>query len=512
MVIHRQSQLKPTSDASAPDTSSPPRDRPHKRKTVARKSVGGRKPRAIARAEVSTLPALPEVAIHSASTATNSIAPARSPPPLQSPGKVGPTWAVAPTTSRPAAPSSSQQAFLASSDDELDTDRAASAAEVDRSDAAVHVPLNFGDAGGLDDEGAIETELPDVGASPSADETAPLADNVAPLPHERPIVIDSDSDSGSDSDDDDMAALALLDWDESDPGPPFRLEATELPVPSDEPSTLPDIEEPAGQDGLSSKEPNTLSIQPADPPLVLVNGANGDASPPAVGSEPADTHVPNGTTERSRSQSCASVEAIQTPNAPRQDDLLLGPPLALAVEPPVVVDRDELGELLRETTAAKAASDVLQAWSPPVPSPPLVITSCAHKSEQPPPSRRGAATRHIDHDMVKGWNKCNSTLTDNGPLHCAIFEAYISWATSLDEPYAQDIKVVSDRNGTTGPPLLEFQYSNDMLYHAEVPDPELGLGCDCEGPCDPNSTTCSCRARQDVYNYGFAEGFQYNTE
>ncbi|KAJ7048092.1 SET domain-containing protein [Mycena amicta] len=38
------------------------------------------------------------------------------------------------------------------------------------------------------------------------------------------------------------------------------------------------------------------------------------------------------------------------------------------------------------------------------------------------------------------------------------------------------------------------------------------IGCDCVGPCDPASTTCSCLKRQNEYSQGYLPGFQYDTK
>ena len=60
---------------------------------------------------------------------------------------------------------------------------------------------------------------------------------------------------------------------------------------------------------------------------------------------------------------------------------------------------------------------------------------------------------------------------------------------------------------------MEFEYSNEMLYGQDVPDPELGLGCGCDGPCDPYSTTCLCVKRQRLYTYDVPlSGFAYDDD
>lgn len=130
------------------------------------------------------------------------------------------------------------------------------------------------------------------------------------------------------------------------------------------------------------------------------------------------------------------------------------------------------------------------------------------KSElEVPPDCVAPVRRHLDTTFI---DKLHSfTETSNKPeLQCAIFEAYIEMCTANDEPSAPPIKIRNDSG--TGPPAFEFEYSNDMLYTSTVPDPEGSVGCSCEGPCDPNSKTCMCVARQELYFYGTQTGFAYN--
>jgi len=128
-------------------------------------------------------------------------------------------------------------------------------------------------------------------------------------------------------------------------------------------------------------------------------------------------------------------------------------------------------------------------------------------AHQPPPERRGKALREFNCALVDEWNRRAPTMTKNPGLHRAIFEAYIAQS----ELQSGEIKVFNDVDAEGAPPDFEFQCSNEMLYHPDAPDPELGLGCGCEGPCDPASTTCTCVKRQKLYSYDIKmDGFAYD--
>ena len=146
--------------------------------------------------------------------------------------------------------------------------------------------------------------------------------------------------------------------------------------------------------------------------------------------------------------------------------------------------------------------------TPPSSPPSALEYSVVHvdPTHQPPPERRGKALRNFDYTTVDEWNRRAPTMTRNPQLHRAIFEAYIAQS----ELESGEIKVYNEVDAEGAPPDFEFTCSNDMLYHPEVPDPELGLGCDCEGPCDPKSKTCSCAKRQKLYSYLDLEGFAYD--
>jgi hypothetical protein len=125
----------------------------------------------------------------------------------------------------------------------------------------------------------------------------------------------------------------------------------------------------------------------------------------------------------------------------------------------------------------------------------------------PPDDRRSAAVRTFDTQLIDDWNRLSPTLTHNPALHRLIFESYIDQCVGGDEP---EIKVYNMVDLESIPPHFEFQYSNKMLYHKTVPEPELGLGCDCEGGCSEKSRSCSCLKRQRLYNYDANTDFAYD--
>ncbi|WWC88066.1 uncharacterized protein L201_002969 [Kwoniella dendrophila CBS 6074] len=129
----------------------------------------------------------------------------------------------------------------------------------------------------------------------------------------------------------------------------------------------------------------------------------------------------------------------------------------------------------------------------------------------PPLERIGRANRVLNTKLIDEWNRRKPHLTNNPSLHRAVFEAYMAQSTSIDEPQADEIRVINDIDHEGAPPDFEFQYSNDMLYNPDVPDPELGVGCDCDGPCNPNNKNCSCVRRQELYFYDLGmKGFAYD--
>ncbi|KIR51778.1 histone-lysine N-methyltransferase SUV39H [Cryptococcus gattii Ru294] len=129
----------------------------------------------------------------------------------------------------------------------------------------------------------------------------------------------------------------------------------------------------------------------------------------------------------------------------------------------------------------------------------------------PPPERIREAKREFNTRTIDPWNRQKHTFRSNPALHRAIFEAYIMQSTSMEESGGDDIKVTNDVDAAGGPPDFEFVYSDTMLYPDGIPPPELSLGCDCDGPCDPDSKTCTCVKRQELYFYDLGlKGFAYD--
>ncbi len=131
--------------------------------------------------------------------------------------------------------------------------------------------------------------------------------------------------------------------------------------------------------------------------------------------------------------------------------------------------------------------------------------------ELAPPGMRCSVNRKLDARMIDAYHKIvDHRPIPNNALHRELFETYMSMSTAEDEPNAPAMKVINNIDGS--PPDFEFQYSNQMLYTERVPEPELGQGCGCEGPCDPLSNTCLCVKRQQLYFYNLEgySGFQYN--
>ncbi|WVR03726.1 hypothetical protein IAU60_000721 [Kwoniella sp. DSM 27419] len=175
-----------------------------------------------------------------------------------------------------------------------------------------------------------------------------------------------------------------------------------------------------------------------------------------------------------------------------------------------IIERDEIiGQSPMRVPHDDGTDDLTSVVVSPVKS----VISSMILDPPPPPHRIGKANRVLNTLMLDDWNKRKPTLTKNPSLHRAVFEAYMRQCTSQDEPEADEIRVVNDIDAEGAPPDFEFQYSNGMLYNPVAPDPELGLGCDCEGPCDPNSKTCSCVKRQEAYFYDLGmKGFAYDSE
>ncbi len=131
------------------------------------------------------------------------------------------------------------------------------------------------------------------------------------------------------------------------------------------------------------------------------------------------------------------------------------------------------------------------------------------ESDQPPPDRRGTALRQFDMGVIADWARNQALYADNPTIYRLMFENWI-WE-SADERGPSEIRVINNVDREGAPPEVEFQYSNQRLYHKDVPDPELSIGCECEGGCDPESETCRCLKIQKLYSYDIdLEGFAYD--
>jgi hypothetical protein len=127
-----------------------------------------------------------------------------------------------------------------------------------------------------------------------------------------------------------------------------------------------------------------------------------------------------------------------------------------------------------------------------------------------PPERVSRALRRFDTRLIDKWNQISPTLTRNPDLHRLIFQSHIEASVGGQEP---PINVSNEVDVEAIPPNFEFQYSNTMLYHDSAPEPELGQGCGCDGPCGEGPrSTCSCLKRQQLYNYDIVKGFAYNKD
>ncbi|WOO80789.1 Histone-lysine N-methyltransferase, H3 lysine-9 specific [Vanrija pseudolonga] len=180
------------------------------------------------------------------------------------------------------------------------------------------------------------------------------------------------------------------------------------------------------------------------------------------------------------------------------------------------VNMTEYRELLKSATARhyEGHHDHISLGTPGVPKTPFAGLREAQTSpvdDEPPAGRRGIAKRSLGVPRVHDIQRAAAYLASRPELFCSIIEAMISVATSGDEHGAPEIKVVNAEDAVGSPPPTNYEYSNEMLYSEAIPDPELGKGCDCEGVCDPNSQTCSCAARQQLYFYNLGPtGFQWD--
>ncbi|KAI0958679.1 hypothetical protein AcV7_004427 [Taiwanofungus camphoratus] len=122
--------------------------------------------------------------------------------------------------------------------------------------------------------------------------------------------------------------------------------------------------------------------------------------------------------------------------------------------------------------------------------------------------------KDIPHELQDRINALHLTARRADNVQVKLFEAAISENTADDEPFAPQIYVINDVDDELTPPY-EFHYSNLMWHGKGVPRPDTEnlKGCNCHGPCDPNSRTCSCVKRQQqlVVDSGIS-GFIYDNK
>jgi Pre-SET motif len=97
----------------------------------------------------------------------------------------------------------------------------------------------------------------------------------------------------------------------------------------------------------------------------------------------------------------------------------------------------------------------------------------------------------------RSWYELSSRL-QRDPAMAEVYEAMIRRCTPK-EPHAPRIGIVNliDPEEQRCPPW-EFLWTNEVIYGVGVPPTNKNdlHGCDCDGPCDPKSKTCSCIQRQ----------------
>ncbi|KAF7324871.1 hypothetical protein MKEN_00529200 [Mycena kentingensis (nom. inval.)] len=103
----------------------------------------------------------------------------------------------------------------------------------------------------------------------------------------------------------------------------------------------------------------------------------------------------------------------------------------------------------------------------------------------------------------------------NLPAMRVAYETVIHENTADDEPLAPLITIENTVDNVATPPW-DFYYTNRIYLGKNVEPSDMSqlIGCDCVGPCDPNSTTCSCLKRQNAYLSmgGYHSGFQYDSK
>ncbi|ODN88757.1 hypothetical protein L198_06559 [Cryptococcus wingfieldii CBS 7118] len=146
--------------------------------------------------------------------------------------------------------------------------------------------------------------------------------------------------------------------------------------------------------------------------------------------------------------------------------------------------------------------------SPSPPPVPEVDLQTLYPDPPVPPDRIGIAKRVYEQTNMHAWAAMSARSQPTRAR--SLFKAYIHQSTACD-PYGPDsIPVYNEVDEDQRPPDFDFVYSNDMYYPEPMPAPEKGLGCGCDGPCDPQSATCTCLQRQELYYYDIGvKGFAY---
>lgn len=145
----------------------------------------------------------------------------------------------------------------------------------------------------------------------------------------------------------------------------------------------------------------------------------------------------------------------------------------------------------------------------------VITEGMAHLLNRPKEHRKA---KDLDPGVLDLMRSMHSS-TQSSKIAKDMFEAMIRKNTSTDEAKAPPIQVfnIVDNNGSTPP--WEFIYSNEMWYGEDVPPPDNDdiTGCDCEGPCDPSSSTCSCVKEQERWTNSpdqmtHCPGFAYDSK
>lgn len=79
-----------------------------------------------------------------------------------------------------------------------------------------------------------------------------------------------------------------------------------------------------------------------------------------------------------------------------------------------------------------------------------------------------------------------------------------------EEEFAPRIYVRNDIDSEPCP-LLDFWFTNKIVYGRDVPKPVKEVGCDCGEICDPTAGNCLCVGLQQVHNERYEGGFAYDS-